>query len=172
MYLEPEFNRTPSISQSPLPIIPSSLSALPLPLLPPGVQVQGCSPASSCPSRNPALLIYHSGALLGSSSEEAKPLQSLQDIRRLTETARHGKFSSFKVISLQKILFNLYLFFKETTSYIMWSHTELFLVLRTSQPFSAAASEGQGGSQSEQHGHTLSGVIKKDTDTEYSVEPT
>ena len=54
----------------------------------------------------------------------------------------------------------------------MWSRTELFLVLRTSQPFSAAASEGQGGSQSEQHGYTLSGVMKIDTDKEYSVEPT
>ena len=54
----------------------------------------------------------------------------------------------------------------------MLSHTELFLVLHISQPFFAAALEGQGGSQSEQHGHTLSGVIKKDTDTEYSVEPT
>ena len=32
--------------------------------------------------------------------------------------------------------------------------------------FFAAASEGQGGSQSEQHGYTLSGVMKIDTDTE------
>ena len=48
----------------------------------------------------------------------------------------------------------------------MWSRTELFLVLRISQPFFAAALEGQGGSQSEQHGYTLSGVMKIDTDTE------
>merc|ERR1719204_2866253 len=49
-YLEPEFNRTPSISQSPLPIIPSSLSALPLPLLPPGVQVLCWDPLQRRPS--------------------------------------------------------------------------------------------------------------------------
>ena len=54
----------------------------------------------------------------------------------------------------------------------MWSHTEPFLVLHISQPFFAAASEGQGGSQSEQHGYPLSGVMKIYTDTECSVEPT
>merc|ERR1719204_2120309 len=50
LYLEPGFNRTPSISQSPLPIIPSSLSALPLPVLPPGVQVLCWDPLQRRPS--------------------------------------------------------------------------------------------------------------------------
>merc|ERR1712013_646793 len=49
-YQEPDFNRTPSISPSPLPIIPSSLSALPLPLLPPGVQVLCWDPLQRRPS--------------------------------------------------------------------------------------------------------------------------
>merc|ERR1719209_2232632 len=49
-YPEPEFNRTPSFSQSPLPNIPFSLSALPLPLLPPGVQVLCWDPLQRRPS--------------------------------------------------------------------------------------------------------------------------
>merc|ERR1719204_2505430 len=50
LYQEPEFNRTPSFSQSPFPIIPTSLSALPLPVLPPGVQVLCWDPLQRRPS--------------------------------------------------------------------------------------------------------------------------
>ena len=84
---------------------------------------------------------------------------------------RKSEDSRKQLVMASSPLLNSYLFenfcttstssFKNQPS-IMWSRTELFLVLRISQPFFAAALEGQGGSQSEQHGYTLSGVMKTD----------